>query len=137
MNLPLRKQTIVDEAANRLKEFGFFDSVIDNYQNGIISVSDVEQRGRTISNDMLPIIEQVEKGYNCTVYHVVYTKTDDDFLYHFITVSNDIAQWEEERSISKCFRPLVCSYSVIKKALSKPHSIRVQKSLERVLVQKI
>lgn len=137
MKLPLRKQTIVDEAANRLKEFGFFDSVVDNYKNGIIGVSDVEQRGRTISNDMLPIIEQIEKGYNCNVYHVVYTKTEKDFFYHFITVSNDISQWEEERSISKCFRPLVYSYSVINKTLSEPHSIRVHKDVARVLVQKV
>ena len=136
MNLPLKKQSIINEAEIRLRRFGFFDSIIDNYKNGIISVSDPQQRGRTISEDMIPIINQIEKDYDCNVYHIIYTKTENDSLYHFVTISNNVAEWEEERNISKYFRPLVYSYSATNKTLSEPHSIRVQKDLSRVLVQK-
>lgn len=133
MKLPLKKQSIINEGVVRLKRFGFFESVIDNYKNGIIGISDTEQRGRTISDDMLPIIEQIEKGYDCNVYHVICTKAKNDCIYHFLTISNDMAEWDEERTISHYFRPVAFSYSVLNKILMKPQSIRLDKDITRVL----
>lgn len=103
-------ETIIKEAANRMRKLGLYEEVINEFiQTGSVNKSErtnlsVLGIGNTIigtilnlSNEQKKNISDFEKEYDSLVYHVIETNTEFGLLNDLLYVSNNTDQWELEQ----------------------------------------
>ena len=107
----ITKEAIENEAIERLRDLGLDESVIENYKNGVLMVSDTDGLF-TFDNwpgkGMPELAVADAKRLHIHPYHVIYTWSDLGEFYDVLYVSSFPDDWEYERIDKKGYMMSYC-----------------------------
>jgi hypothetical protein len=89
-------EIITEEAVKRLRSFGVMKEVVDNFNKGVLMMSEGAGFLYTLDENAKKAVEEAEKR-NFKPYHVIHSSTEFGELYDVLYVSKNTGSWTYER----------------------------------------
>lgn len=97
MNISAKEK--MTEAVDRMKKFGLYSEVIEQFKNGYINVSEPPFGACFWADDeLLEEIRKLEEEYGILVYHVIRARTTMGILDSLLYVSDHKDEWEYDNA---------------------------------------
>lgn len=96
-----KNERMKQEAVNRLKKLGVMNTVIEDFENGILNVSEqglIPGALYHLNDSEKEMVRKIEEEYDGLVYHCIRCNTNFGRLFNMLWVSKYEEEWEYENT---------------------------------------
>lgn len=94
--MSVTREQMAAEAVKRMKKLNIMEQTINEFQEGILNLSDNEGMLYLLDEEQKKIVADFEEENEGLVYHVIHSFTNIGEMYELLYVSTCDEEWEED-----------------------------------------